>query len=133
VSKSSRASLADQVSATTAEGLAVDCEEWDAFVDQSHGSIYCKSWWLDAVCPGAYQLIAVRKDGVIRAGMALPVTHDRGRSIVRMPPLTQTLGPLPFRSPTSRSTETVRRAGCDRLPPRAGSYSRGGLPCCWCF
>jgi hypothetical protein len=94
VSKSSHASLADQVSATAAEGLAVDCEEWDAFVDQSQGSMYCKTWWLDAVCPGAYQLIAVRKDGVIRAGMALPVTHHRGRSIVRMPPLTQTLGPL---------------------------------------
>jgi Acetyltransferase (GNAT) domain len=69
--------------------------DWDAFVDQSpQGSIYCKSWWLDAVCPDAYELIAIRDGGLIRAGMALPITRERGRSIVQMPPLTQTLGPL---------------------------------------
>jgi hypothetical protein len=70
-------------------------QEWDAFVDKSaQGSVYCKSWWLDAVCPDAYELIAVRRDGLIRAGMALPVARARGHLSVRMPPLTQTLGPL---------------------------------------
>src|SRR5262245_55643584 len=69
--------------------------EWDAFVEASpQGSIYCKSWWLDAVCPGAYEIIAIQRDGIIRAGMALPVERSRRRIIVRMPPLTQTLGPL---------------------------------------
>jgi hypothetical protein len=76
-------------------GGPVGREEWDAFVDKSpQGSIYCKSWWLDAVCPDAYELIAIRKDGVIRAGMALPIVRSRGRSSIKMPPLTQTLGPL---------------------------------------
>lgn len=84
-------------SATTAANTAspVGREEWDAFVEQCpQGSVYCKSWWLDAVCPGAYELIAIRRDGVIRAGMAIPIARDRARVIVGMPPLTQTLGPL---------------------------------------
>lgn len=77
------------------EGAPISREEWDAFVDKSaQGSVYCKSWWLDAVCPDAYELIAVRRDGLIRAGMALPVARAGGRPSVRMPPLTQTLGPL---------------------------------------
>src|SRR4051812_10452199 len=46
----------------------VSSSEWDDFVDASpQGSIYCKTWWLDAVCPDAYQLIAIPKDGIIRA------------------------------------------------------------------
>lgn len=44
--------------------------------------------------PDAYKLIAIRRDGLIRAGMALPVARAGGRASVRMPPLTQTLGPL---------------------------------------
>jgi hypothetical protein len=68
---------------------------WDQFVDESpQGSIYCKTWWLDAVCPGAYELVTIRKSGVIRAGIALPLCNDRGLRRVHMPPLTQTLGPL---------------------------------------
>lgn len=69
--------------------------EWDAFVDNApQGSVYCKSWWLDAVCPDAYELIAIRRDGHIRAGMALPIVRSRHGAVVGMPPLTQTLGPL---------------------------------------
>ena len=85
----------DSTPAPVSIGLPTAPAEWDAFVDRAAGaSIYCKTWWLDAVCPAAYELIAIRRDGVIRAGMALPIERRRGRVSVTMPPLTQSLGPL---------------------------------------
>jgi Acetyltransferase (GNAT) domain len=87
--------VSDSSTAISNAGSPVDGAQWDAFVDRCpQGSIYCKSWWLDAVCPGGYELVAIRKDGHIRAGIALPIVRGGGRPIVRMPPLTQTLGPL---------------------------------------
>jgi hypothetical protein len=69
--------------------------EWDAFVDSSpQGSIYCKSWWLQAVAPDTWQILMVTKGGSILAGLPLVLAHVRGETEVRMPQLTQTLGPL---------------------------------------
>ena len=70
-------------------------DEWDAFVSESpQGCIFCKSWWLDAVCPNGFEILTLRKGGKIVAGM--PLTKFR-RGIwvgITMPGLTQTLGVL---------------------------------------
>ena len=73
-----------------------EAQEWDALVEESpQGSIFTRSWWLDTVCPGGYQLLRVRRGGRIVAGMALPAPErHRGARVIRMPGLTQTLGPL---------------------------------------
>ena len=73
-----------------------ETQEWDALVEESpQGTIFTRSWWLDAVCPEGYQLLSVRRGGRIVAGMALPdPERHRGARVIRMPRLTQTLGPL---------------------------------------
>jgi hypothetical protein len=73
-----------------------EAQEWDALVEESpQGSIFTRSWWLDTVCPDGYQLLKVRRGGRIVAGMALPTAErQRGARVIRMPRLTQTLGPL---------------------------------------
>ena len=77
--------------------------EWDCFVDESpHGCIFCRSWWLEAVCPGEFEILTLRKDGRIVAGMPVVISHKWGYTTVHMPQLTQTLGALLV--PASRKT-----------------------------
>jgi hypothetical protein len=73
-----------------------ETQEWDALVEESpQGTIFTRSWWLDTVCPEGYQLLLVRRNGRTVAGMALPTPErHRGARVIRMPSLTQTLGPL---------------------------------------
>ena len=80
-------------------------EEWDAFVDaSSQGCIFCRSWWLDAVCPGGYELLTLRRGGRIVAGMPIVRYRRWGIQAIHMPQLTQTLGPL-LGPPTSENYE----------------------------
>jgi len=68
-------------------------DEWDRFVDASpQGCIFCRSWWLDAVTSGRFQILVVRKAGRIVAGMPLAFARKFIWSGITMPPLTQTLG-----------------------------------------
>jgi hypothetical protein len=92
--------------ASPSTSLATD-QEWDAFVEGSpQGSIFTRAWWLDTVCPGGYELLRVQRGGRIVAGMALPAPErHRGARIIRMPGLTQTLGPL-LAPPTGGKYET---------------------------
>jgi|GEM_PF-98611 len=80
-------------------------EEWDRFVDASpQGCIFCRSWWLRAVAPDAFQVLVVRRGGRIVAGMPL-VRHRRwGFQTLHTPPLTQVLGVL-LGPPASESYE----------------------------
>jgi hypothetical protein len=73
-----------------------EAQEWDVLVeDSSQGTIFTRSWWLDAVCPEGYQLLRVQRGGRMVAGMALPnPERRRGARVISMPRLTQTLGPL---------------------------------------
>jgi hypothetical protein len=84
-----------------------ESQEWDALVEESpQGNIFTRSWWLDTVCPEGYQLLRVRRGGRIVAGMALPnPERHRGAIVIRMPRLTQTLGPL-IAPPTGGKYET---------------------------
>lgn len=78
-------------------------EEWDRFVDDSpQGCIFCRSWWLKAVCPNNFEILTIRKRDEIVAGMPIPLYRKGGYPIIHMPKLTQTLGVL-F-SPSTRTT-----------------------------
>jgi hypothetical protein len=77
-------------------------EEWDSFVDESpQGCIFCRSWWLKAVCPDGFEILTLRKGGRIVAGMPLPISWKWGYKTISMPPLTQALGALLLPSKSS--------------------------------
>lgn len=68
---------------------------WDMFVDSSpQGCVLCKSWWLDAVSPGRWAVLAVLAGDVIVGGFPHVLTRKFGWDAIVMPPLTQTLGVL---------------------------------------
>jgi hypothetical protein len=70
-------------------------DEWDRFVDESpQGCLFCQSWWLQAVSPDDFQVLALRKGGRIVAGIPLVTSRSFAQTLVHMPPLTQTLGVL---------------------------------------
>jgi hypothetical protein len=73
-----------------------ETQDWDALVELSpQGTIFTRSWFLDAVCPAGYQLLRVQKGGRTVAGMVLPnPEYHRGSRVIRMPHKIQTLGPL---------------------------------------
>jgi GNAT acetyltransferase-like protein len=71
----------------------VDSDVYDEFVATSpQGSIFCTSWWLDAVAPGSHGSALVVKDGRIEAAWPYALRHTLGRTIIDMPPLTPWLG-----------------------------------------
>jgi hypothetical protein len=78
-------------------------DEWDLLVDASpQGSVFCRSWWLRAVCQDRFRICTLRKGGRLVAGIPLPVSRMAGLSTITMPPLTQTLGPVLL--PSSKTT-----------------------------
>jgi len=59
-------------------------------------SSYClfqEPWWLDAVAPGAWRSLEVKRDGSTVARMPIVLDQRYGFTIIRQPPLTPTLGP----------------------------------------
>ncbi len=98
---------------------------WDALVDGSpQGSLFCRTWWLDAVAPGRYELLTVNRGDEIRAGWPVVWAKSGDRSTVQMPPLTHKLGIL-FASHEGKYAERLSRecrlAGelIQQLPSRA--------------
>jgi len=82
-----------------------DLSQWDQFVDNSpQGCIFCRSWWLDAVCPNGYEILTLRKGDRIVAGMPLVRRRRLAYEAIGMPPLTQTLGVL-LAPPTAEKYE----------------------------
>ena len=80
-------------------------DEWDRFVDESpQGNIFCRSWWLEAVCPNGFEIVVLRRNGKIVAGMPLARYRKYGYETIEMPRLTQTLGVL-HAAPTSQKYE----------------------------
>ncbi len=73
----------------------IDNDAYDDFVAMSpQGSIFCTSWWLDAVAPGHHGYAVVTKDGRIDAAWPYVVRRAFGRTLIDMPPLTPWLGVL---------------------------------------
>lgn len=56
-------------------------------------SIFQQHWWLDAVAPGKWNSVEVKKGGEIKAWMPYVEKRCLGIKTLTMPPLTQTLGP----------------------------------------
>jgi hypothetical protein len=82
--------------------LSDSLDEWDEFVDSSpQGCIFCRSWWLQAVCPESVLILILRENGKVVAGLPLPHRKKWGLHDFHMPKLTPFLGPLlaPPRSP----------------------------------
>jgi hypothetical protein len=69
--------------------------EYDEFVAVSpQGSVFCTSWWLDAVAPGRWRPQEVRDGDRIVAAWPTVVEHTRLGVVHRGAPLTPYLGPL---------------------------------------
>ena len=70
-------------------------EAYDDFVVASpQGSVFCTSWWLDAVAPGRWRTHAVTEDGAIVAAWPTVVVSTRWGPVHGAAPLTPFLGPL---------------------------------------
>lgn len=68
---------------------------WDALVEKSpHGTIFHKTWWLEATgCD--FQILGCWSDeGALTAGIAIPRRHKKGLNLFHAPPLTPYLGPI---------------------------------------
>ena len=61
--------------------------------DDFYNSIFERPWWLDAVAPGAWGSVTVRRDGAIAGRLPYVLGRRLGRAVIVQPPLTQTLGP----------------------------------------
>lgn len=91
------------------------------FVDSSpQGILYCKTWWLDAVAPGSWEILLAENGAQIRA--AWPLVFSKRRKAIVLPPLTQKLGILLAPSTAKyvrRSAEEINlsEALIDALPP----------------
>ena len=78
---------------------------YDELVKRSpQGSIFADRWWLEAVAPGMYEILEVKKGDGIQA--AWPIVHVKsdGAKHVLMPTLTHRLGIL-FAPSNARSIE----------------------------
>lgn len=56
-------------------------------------SIFQREWWLEAVAPGAWDVVEVSRDGSVVARLPIVLSRKLGLQRIVMPPLTQTLGP----------------------------------------
>ncbi len=99
----------------TASSPAETIAEYQAFVDASpQGIMYCKTWWLEALVPGRWEVLVLRSGPAIRA--AWPLVYSAGGQNIGMPPLTQKLGVL-YAPSSARYTKRLgdEVAACDEL------------------
>src|SRR5262245_8771826 len=65
----------------------------DAGVIAEVVSIFQQPWWLDAVAPGAWAAVEIRRGGELRARLPYVMNRRMGLTLLRQPPLTPSLGP----------------------------------------
>lgn len=56
-------------------------------------NLFSKDWWLEAVAPGAWEVVTVEQDGHVVARMPYVMSRAWGIRRICMPPLTMNLGP----------------------------------------
>ncbi|QDT69704.1 hypothetical protein MalM25_26440 [Planctomycetes bacterium MalM25] len=61
--------------------------------NEPYNSIFQRDWWLDTVAPGQWQSFEVTQGGKIVARMPIVQRRRAGVRLLKMPRLTQTLGP----------------------------------------
>jgi hypothetical protein len=59
----------------------------------SPATVFSSGWWLDAVTRGSWGEVLVERDGCVIARLPYALKRRFGFTVLRMPPLTQTLGP----------------------------------------
>lgn len=68
-------------------------EIYDKFVDSSpQGSLFQKSWWLEAVTQNNYQILSIKRNEEILAAWPLTFKKIAGLNLILLPPLTPRLG-----------------------------------------
>lgn len=88
----------------------------------STNSIFQESWWMDAVAPGCWGRVEVTKAGKVVASLPYILKKQFGFRFIRMPPLTQTLGPWIQSSNAKYSNQLAEQKDMmteliDNLPP----------------
>jgi hypothetical protein len=96
---------------------------YDRFVAESpQGSVFCTSWWLDAVAPGAWRAHEVEEKGRLVAAWPTIVRKTRLGDLHVGAPLTPFLGPLfPPGEGARRRSREIRLV--DALLERIGRYA----------
>jgi Acetyltransferase (GNAT) domain len=56
-------------------------------------SIFQQPWWLDALAPGAWSAVEIRREGKLQARLPYVMDRRMGLTLLRQPPLTPFLGP----------------------------------------
>lgn len=108
-----------------------DKHEYDEFVDSSpQGSIFQKSWWLDAVAPNRYEILCLKDNNLILAAWPVVIQNIMSVRVSILPQLTPTLGimfgPGLKRKYAEQLSEEMRLTSelVKRLPKYAFFYQR---------
>lgn len=73
--------------------MELDKSLYDTFVDLSpQGSLFHKSWWLDAAAPNQYRILFIQDSNGILAAWPIVSKRIMGLKIGMLPPLTPSLG-----------------------------------------
>jgi hypothetical protein len=56
-------------------------------------SMFQQPWWLDAVAPGAWSAVEIRRGGKLKAWLPYMIDRRMGLTLLRQPLLTPSLGP----------------------------------------
>lgn len=91
--------------------------------EHSVSTVFHESWWLDAATGGSWTLLETAVQSGHVARLPIFLATSLGRSVIKLPPLTRTLGPVLVHSGKGASAPSVRtRNGLmeeiiGRLPP----------------
>lgn len=97
---------------------------YDAFVDSSpQGSLFHKSWWLDAVAPDRYTILTFKRNNQILAAWPLTFKKLAWLDLILLPQLTPRLGilfapPRKHRYPEQLSEDMERMQELIKLLPK---------------
>lgn len=70
-----------------------EIRQYDRFVDSSpQGSLFHKSWWLEAVAQNNYQILSIKRNDEILAAWPLTLKKIAGLNLIIPPPLLPRLG-----------------------------------------
>ncbi|MDB5511945.1 MAG: family N-acetyltransferase [Enterovirga sp.] len=91
--------------------------------EHSASSVFHENWWLDAATGGSWTLLETGVQGGYTARLPLVLSSSFGRPVIKLPPLTRTLGPVLVRSdrggaaPTARARNGLMEELIGKLPP----------------
>ena len=85
--------LAVDASARGDAGAVESAARTPAPAERRNNCLFEEPWWLDAVAPGTWDAVEIQDGGQVQARLTFGVGRLLGRTALRQPPLTQTLGP----------------------------------------